>query len=122
MRAKLYGCFKNATPIIRAVHAFAIFVSPKGYLYIYILCSYLRIAPEFLRLVIARNDTEAYTRETLFLRARGFFCRGEYEISFVGEEVRRDLHGALLWLEHSNEYHSAAGHSRLPTVQSAAAW
>lgn len=24
------------------------------------------------------------------------YYRGEYEISFVGEEVRRDLHGALL--------------------------
>lgn len=49
-----------------------------------------------------------------------FSFRGEYEISFFGEEVRRDLHGALLRLEHPNEYHGAAGHSRLLTVQSAA--
>jgi hypothetical protein len=49
-------------------------------------------------------------------------CRGEYEISFVGEEVRRDLHGALLRLEHPDEYHGATGHSRLLTVQSAATW
>lgn len=48
--------------------------------------------------------------------------RGKYEISFAGEEIRRDLHGALLRLEHSNEYHGAVGHSCLPTVQSAAAW
>lgn len=71
---------------------------------------------------MSRNDTEVYTRETDFSLRDWDFYRGEYEISFVGEEVRRDLHGALLWLEHSNEYHSAAGHSRLPTVQSAAAW
>lgn len=33
-----------------------------------ILPLYLRIAPEFLRLVVARHDTETHTRETLFLR------------------------------------------------------
>lgn len=49
------------------------------------------------------------------------FCRGEHKIPFVSEEVRRDLHGAVLRLKHPHEHHGSAGEPCLPSVQSATA-